>query len=38
MNRRKPVVFPTAALPSPPAHHTAEGTWQWILEWLKTEK
>jgi endo-1,4-beta-mannosidase len=32
--RGKPVTFPTATLPQPPAHHTQEGTWQWILEWL----
>lgn len=34
----KPVVFSTAELPAPPAHHTLDGTWQWILEWLKTGK
>lgn len=32
--RGKTVNFPTAALPSPPATRTQDGTWQWILSWL----
>jgi endo-1,4-beta-mannosidase len=33
--RGKPVTFPTAALPPPPpAPHTQDATWQWILNWL----
>jgi endo-1,4-beta-mannosidase len=33
-NRGKPVSFPTSSLPPPPAHHTQDGTWKWILDWL----
>lgn len=32
--RGKQVVFPAAALPSPPTDRTVDGTWQWILNWL----
>jgi len=32
--RGKQVVFPAAALPSPPTDRTLDGTWQWILNWL----
>ena len=32
--RGKPVVFPKASLPAPPAGRTQDATWQWILEWL----
>jgi len=32
--RGKPVAFPSAALPKPPASQTIDGTWRWILDWL----
>ena len=32
--RGKAVVFPKETLPPPPAPHTAEVTWRWILDWL----
>ncbi len=32
--RGKPVAFPTASLPQPPADHTQAETWRWILDWL----
>lgn len=31
---RKPVVFPTVALPQPPSQQTIDATWKWILDWL----
>jgi len=33
--RGKPVVFPNAAIPKPPATHTLDETWRWILDWLE---
>ena len=32
--RGKPVDFPKAGLPAPPAQRTQDATWQWILDWL----
>ena len=32
--RGKPVVYPTASLPTPPEPHTADETWKWINDWL----
>ena len=32
--RGRPVAFPTASLPAPPANHTLDNTWQWVLDWL----
>ncbi len=32
--RGKPVKFPTASLPQPPANRTMDGTWAWINDWL----
>ena len=32
--RGSAVNFPKGSLPSPPANHTEEGTWKWILDWL----
>lgn len=32
--RGKSVRYPTGTLPPPPAKHTQDGTWRWILDWL----
>ena len=32
--RDKPVTFPSTALPKPPATHTIDATWRWILDWI----
>jgi hypothetical protein len=32
--RGKPVAFPRAALPSPPAQQSHEETWQWLLDFM----
>jgi len=36
--RGKPVVFPTASLPSSPSVRTQDGTWQWILDWMQWKR
>jgi endo-1,4-beta-mannosidase len=33
--RGKPVVFPKAALPTPPANPTDDTTWAWLLDWMQ---
>ncbi|MGO9941058.1 MAG: glycoside hydrolase 5 family protein [Terracidiphilus sp.] len=30
----KPVVYPKASLPPPPANRTQDETWRWVLDWL----
>ena len=32
--RGKPVRFPTASVPAPPAERTQDGTWRWLLDWM----
>jgi endo-1,4-beta-mannosidase len=33
--RGKPVAFPKNDLPQPPAEHTMDATWRWLLDWMK---
>ncbi len=32
--RGKPVTYPSAQIPPPPAHRSQEITWQWMLDWM----
>ncbi len=34
-HRGKPVAFPTAPSSPPPPIRTADGTWQWLLDWMQ---
>jgi hypothetical protein len=33
-HRGKPVRYPTATLPLPPAQPTVDSTWHWLLDWM----
>lgn len=32
--RGKPVVYPKANVPAPPADKTIDGTWRWLMDWM----
>jgi hypothetical protein len=33
--RGKAAVYPKASLPEPPRERTMDGTWRWLLDWMK---